>query len=99
MKLKVHTQILAAIVLGIATGLVLREKTTHLKTVGDMFIRLLKMIIIPLILASMVSGIISLGDICRLDRIGLKTFIDYVATTTPAVGKNGQLHVRSTGQS
>ena len=85
--------------MGVVAGLVLGEKTSHLKIVGDMFIRLLKMIIIPHILASMVSGIISLGDIRRLGRIGLKTFIDYVATTILAVGKNGQLHVRFTGQS
>jgi Na+/H+-dicarboxylate symporter len=51
-----------------------------------MFIQLLKMIIIPLILASMVAGIVSLGDIRRLGRIGLKTFIYYTATTLLAVG-------------
>ena len=85
MKLKVHTQILAAIVLGVLTGLALGEKTAHIKIVGDMFIRLLKMIIIPLILASMVSGIISLGDIRRLGRLGLKTFCYYMATTVLAV--------------
>ncbi len=85
MKLKVHTQILAAIVLGVLTGLVLGEKTTHLKIVGDMFIRLLRMIIIPLILASMVTGIVSLGDIRRLGRLGLKTFLYYMATTILAV--------------
>jgi len=85
LKLKVHTQILAAIVLGVLTGLALGEKTAHIKIVGDMFIRLLKMIIIPLILASMVSGIISLGDIRRLGMLGLKTFCYYMATTILAV--------------
>jgi proton glutamate symport protein len=85
LKFKVHTQILTAIVLGILTGLVLGEKTTHLKIVGDMFIRLLRMIIIPLILASMVTGIVSLGDIRRLGRLGLKTFCYYTATTILAV--------------
>jgi len=85
LKLKVHTQILAAIVLGVLTGLVLGEKTAHLKIIGDMFIRLLRMIIIPLILASMVTGIVSLGDIRRLGRLGLKTFIYYLVTTILAV--------------
>jgi len=85
MKLKVHTQILAAIVLGVLTGLILGEKTGHLKIIGDMFIRLLKMIIIPLILASMVTGMVSIGDIRRLGRLGLKTFIYYMATTILAV--------------
>jgi proton glutamate symport protein len=86
LKLKVHTQILTAIVLGVLTGLVLGEKTGHLKTVGNMFIRLLRMIIIPLILASMVTGIVSLGDIRRLGKLGLKTFCYYMATTILAVG-------------
>ncbi|MGB2808020.1 MAG: dicarboxylate/amino acid:cation symporter [Sedimentisphaerales bacterium] len=85
MRLKVHTQILIAIVLGAVAGLALGEKAVHLKFAGDMFIQLLKMIIIPLILASMVAGIVSLGDIRRLGRIGLKTFIYYTATTLLAV--------------
>lgn len=85
LKLKVHSQILIAIVLGVAAGLLLGEKTSHIKVVGDIFIRLLKMIIIPLILASMVAGIVSLGDVRKLGRIGLRTFIYYTATTLLAV--------------
>jgi Na+/H+-dicarboxylate symporter len=86
LKLKVHTQILIAIGIGIAVGIIFGEKASHLKIVGDIFIRLLKMIIIPLILSSMVAGIVSLGDVRKLGRIGLKTFIYYLATTTLAVG-------------
>jgi proton glutamate symport protein len=85
LKLKVHTQILIAIVLGVVVGILLGEKTAHIKIVGDMFIQLLKAIIIPLILASMVAGIVSLGDVRKLGRIGLRTFIYYTATTTLAV--------------
>ena len=85
MKLKVHSQILIAIVLGVAVGLLLGEKAGHIKVVGDIFIRLLKMIIIPLILASMVAGIVSLGDVRKLGRIGLRTFVYYTATTLLAV--------------
>ena len=99
MKLKVHTQILIAIILGVVVGILLGEKAIHIKIAGDIFIRLLKAIIIPLILASMVAGIISIGDVRKLGRIGLRTFINYLATTTLAVGKNGQLNVRITGQS
>ena len=86
MKVKVHTQILIAIVLGVIIGLALGEKAVHLKVVGDIFIQLLKMIIIPLIMASMVAGIVSLGNVRRLGRIGLKTFMYYMATTLLAVG-------------
>jgi proton glutamate symport protein len=85
LKLKVHTQILIAIVLGVIVGVLLGEKAAHIKIVGDLFIRLLKAIIIPLILASMVAGIVSLGDVRKLGRIGLRTFIYYTVTTTLAV--------------
>ncbi len=86
MKLKVHTQILVAIVLAVVFGITLGEKAGCVKIVGDIFIRLLKAIIIPLILASMVAGIVSLGDIRKLGRIGLKTLVYYTATTLLAVG-------------
>jgi Na+/H+-dicarboxylate symporter len=85
LKLKVHSQILIAIVLGVVVGLLLGEKAGHIKIVGDIFISLLKMIIIPLILASMVAGIVSLGDVRKLGRIGLRTFLYYTATTLLAV--------------
>jgi len=80
-----HNQILIAIVAGAAVGLLLGDKAGHIRIVGDMFIRLLKMIIIPLILASMVAGIISIGNVRRLGRIGLRTFLYYAATTILAV--------------
>ena len=86
LKLKIHTQIFIAIILGLAVGVALGERATHIKIVGDIFIRLLKVIIIPLILASMVAGIVSLGDMKKLGRIGLKTLIYYMTTTTLAVG-------------
>ena len=85
MKLKVHSQILIAIVLGVVAGLLFGKEVVHIKIVGDIFIRLLKMIIIPLILASMVAGIVSLGDVRKLGRIGLRTFLYYTATTLLAV--------------
>jgi len=84
-KPKVHTQILIAMVLGAGAGFLLKEKAEHIKIAGDIFIRLLKMIIIPLIMASMVTGIASLGDVRKLGRIGIKTFIYYMTTTLLAV--------------
>ena len=85
MKPKVSIQIFIAIILGVLAGLLFGEKTAHIKIVGDLFIRLLRMIIIPLILASMVAGIASIGNIRNLGRIGLRTFCYYLATTLLAV--------------
>ncbi|MHC4758167.1 MAG: dicarboxylate/amino acid:cation symporter [Planctomycetota bacterium] len=85
MKLKIHTQIIIAIALGVIAGLWFKEKAAHLQIVGDLFIRLLKMVIIPLILVSVVSGISQIGNIRNLGRIGFKTFIYYLTTTILAI--------------
>ena len=71
MKLRIHTQILIAIILGMAVGLIWGDKAVHIKVIGDIFISLLRMIIIPLILASMVTGIVSIGSVSGLGKIGL----------------------------
>ena len=85
MKLKIHTQIIIAIVLGIIIGLAFPQFAQKLQIIGDLFIKLLKMIIVPLILASMVTGIISIGSSGGLGRIGLRTVTYYLATTVLAV--------------
>lgn len=53
--------------------------------VGDLFIRLLKLIVVPLIVLSVVSGIQSMGDASKLGKVGLRTMIYYMATTFMAV--------------
>ncbi len=64
-----------------------REKTiaTVIKPVGDIFIRLLSFLSIPLVIASLVVGAASLGDVKKLGRIGLKTFSLFMATTVLAI--------------
>jgi proton glutamate symport protein len=85
MKVKIHTQILVAMILGVGAGVLLGERAGHLKFVGDIFIRLLKMIIIPLVMASMITSIAGIGNIRELGRIGLRTFVYYMTTTLLAV--------------
>ncbi len=64
-----------------------REKTiaTQIKWLGDIFIRLLNMIAIPLVLGSLVVGAASLGDIKKFARIGGKTISFYLITTAIAI--------------
>ena len=83
--MKIHNQILIAIILGVAAGCLLGPGAEHLAIIGDIFIRLLRMIIIPLIVASMVSGVVSIGNVRNLGRIGFRTFTYYLATTLLAV--------------
>ena len=86
--MKLTTQIMVGIGLGVLAGFVLHRYPVGIQFVepiGDMFIRLLKMIIIPLIMATMVTGVLSIGDARKLGRIGLKTFLYYLVTTLLAV--------------
>ena len=95
MKLKLHTQILLGMILGAAFGAGVRKLAPYLplladlpgiiEPVGTLFIRLITMVVIPLVFASLVLGIASIGDITRLARIGGKTLGYYIVTTALAV--------------
>lgn len=85
MKIKIHTQILIAIIVGVVVGIAFPAFSERIEFVGDLFIKLLKMIIVPLIIASMISGVVSVGNFRRLGKIGYKTFIYYMATTVLAI--------------
>ncbi|WAC48739.1 dicarboxylate/amino acid:cation symporter [Asticcacaulis sp. SL142] len=54
---------------------------TYLGPFGDLFVRLLRMLIVPLVLTTLVAGIVALGDPRRLGSIGLKTVVLYFITT------------------
>ncbi|MBX2974990.1 MAG: dicarboxylate/amino acid:cation symporter [Ignavibacteriaceae bacterium] len=64
-----------------------KEKTiaTSIKWLGDIFIRLLNMIAIPLVLSSLIVGAASLGDIRKFARIGGRTILFYISTTAFAI--------------
>jgi len=66
---------------------VAKEKTiaVWIKWIGDIFIRLLNMIAVPLVLASLIVGAASLGDIKKFARIGTKTLAFYITTTAFAI--------------
>jgi Na+/H+-dicarboxylate symporter len=89
MKLKGHHVILLLIMVGMLAGGVcgwaFGEKMLAVKFLGDIFLNALKMMIVPLIVASMISGVASLGDIRRLGRTGLVTVGYYFVTTGVAV--------------
>lgn len=90
-KLALHWKILIGMLLGITYGLVAvnfdLEGFTNdwIKPFGTIFINLLKLIAVPLILFSLVSGIANLKDISKLSRMGLKTVGMYILTTVIAV--------------
>ncbi len=67
--------------LGAVLGLVFQEKILFVQPVGDLFLKLIQMIVIPLIFCSIISGIASIGDVAKLKRIGAKVMGFYIVTT------------------
>jgi len=84
-KFPLHWQILVALILGILYGTFLGDYVGYVDWMGDIFLRALKMIIIPLILSSIISGVTSIGTAENLGRLGLKTIIYYLSTSTLAI--------------
>jgi len=62
-----------------------KTPATWIKWLGDIFIRLLNLVAVPLVLASLIAGAASLGDIRKFARIGTKTLAYYITTTAFAV--------------
>jgi Na+/H+-dicarboxylate symporter len=91
-KIPLHTQIITGLVLGLIFGLVVIKTSIpnsftldYIKPIGTIFINSLKMIAVPLVLASLIVGVSNLGDISKLSRIGGKTIFIYLVTTVLAV--------------
>lgn len=82
---KLHWQVLIALLGGVGFGWLAPTASQNIGFVGDLFLRLLKMIIIPLIFTSLVSGIASLGDMRSVGRVGVRTLVYYTLSTTLAI--------------
>lgn len=78
-------RILAALVLGAAAGLVWGEGATSIGWIGTAFVRLIRMLVVPLVFLTIASGVAALADPKRLGSIGVKTLAMYVFTTALAV--------------
>lgn len=84
-KLKLHWQILIAFLLAIFLGIFFPQYSNYVRWLGDLFLRALKMIIVPLVFASITSGVANIGDAKNLGRIGIKTFSYYILTSLLAI--------------
>ena len=88
-RLSLTTWIFIALALGVVAGLALQSTpdiaTTYIKPLGTIFLNLIKMIVVPLVIFSMVAGVISLSDIKRVGAIGGKTIAYYLCTTACAI--------------
>ncbi|MEW6663339.1 MAG: dicarboxylate/amino acid:cation symporter [Bacillota bacterium] len=84
-KISLLNKILLGLVLGIAAGVIFGPSVAVVKPLGDLFLRLIRMVIVPLVFASLVVGAASTGDVTKLGRIGGKTISYYLVTTAIAV--------------
>ena len=85
LKIKLHWQILIALVLAVLFGIFFPDSVKDVKWMGDLFLRALNMIIVPLILTSIVSGVANVGNAQNLGKMGLKTLIYYITTSLAAI--------------
>jgi Na+/H+-dicarboxylate symporter len=74
-------RIVGAMLVGALVGLALGEAAVGLKWIGDIFVRLVRMLVIPLVFTTIVVGVISIADVRRLGSIGAKTLFLYFVTT------------------
>lgn len=79
------TQILLALVLGIAFGHFFPIYGVALKPLGDIFVRMIKMVVVPIIFSSLIMGIAGTGDFKKLGRIGVKSIVWFEIATTLAL--------------
>jgi Na+/H+-dicarboxylate symporter len=80
-----HWQILLALILGVVYGTFLSEHIVYVTWMGDIFMRGLKMVIVPLVFSSIISGVSSIGTAENLGRLGLKTMAFYMLTSLLAI--------------
>lgn len=91
MKLKLHWQILIALIAGIFFAFIARYFgfedfiITKVSVLGDIFLRALRMIIVPLIVSSIISGVTNIGSAENFGRMSLKTFTYYITTSLLAI--------------
>jgi len=88
-KISLTTQIAIGLVLGVIVGLLLQGApqfaTGYIKPFGTIYLNLIKMIVVPVVILSMIQGIISLKDIRKVGSIGITTVVYFLFTTAFAI--------------
>jgi len=90
-KLALHWQIIIGLILGVLYGILAATQQwgqftqDWIAPFGTIFVNLLRLIAVPLVLASLVSGVASLANLHKLSRMGGKTIAVYLATTVVAI--------------
>ncbi len=78
-------RIVLALILGVIVGAIWGEGAQSIRWIGDLFIRLIQMVVVPLIFITIVAGIVAMGDPQKLGSLGIKTLALYMGTTLVAI--------------
>lgn len=78
-------RVFGALLAGVIFGLIAGQDAALIKPVGDIFIRLIKMLVVPLIFVSLISGVTAMEDVSKLGRLGVKTIGTFFVTSALAV--------------
>lgn len=84
-KIALHWQILIGLIAGVMYGLLFSSSVDYIAWLGDLFIQALQMIIVPLIITSIISGVTNIGSGSSFGRLFTKTFSYYILTSTLAI--------------
>ncbi|MFQ3307416.1 MAG: Na+/H+-dicarboxylate symporter [Candidatus Midichloriaceae bacterium] len=85
MKLKLWQKVIIGMILGILFGTFFKEYAAYLEPVGTIFMNMIKMVVVPLILFSVLNGVTNISDAGTFGRLGSRAFMLYVFTTMFAV--------------
>ena len=80
-KMELSTKVFIGFAIGLLAGVLFKESAMVAKPIGDLFLNLISMIVVPLVAFSIASGVSNMGDINKLKRIGAKTLLFYILTT------------------
>ncbi|WP_252178411.1 dicarboxylate/amino acid:cation symporter [Endozoicomonas sp. 4G] len=78
-------KIMTGMVLGLATGFTMGPEAAMFKPLGDLFLNAIKMLIVPLVFCSLVSGVTSMNDSSKMGRVALKSIALYLTTGAVAI--------------
>ena len=78
-------RILLALVLGVIAGMIWGPGAASISWLGDLFVRLIRMVVVPLVFVTLVSGVVAMGDPAKLGSLDAKTLAIYMVTTLAAI--------------
>lgn len=93
---KLHVQVMIGAVLGIIVGLLFQDHAAYLDPIGQIFLRLLKFLVVPLVIATLLSGVLQMTSVKELGSVGAR-FFGYLTVTSvlaSAVGVGMALLIR-----